>query len=89
MPLYGGALVGQVVYMAGNAKGCEVFAKRLPATELPTILLVERGGAQRRCPARSLIAQVLVPHLLEAAVADLDCAGGASSLRQTATSLRR
>ncbi len=50
VPLYGGALVGQVVYMKGNAKGCEVFEKRLPATELPTILLVERGGAQRRCP---------------------------------------
>ena len=46
VPLYGGTLVGQVVYLKGNAKGCNIFEKRLPATELPTILLVDRGGAQ-------------------------------------------
>ena len=45
VPLYGGTLVGQVVYEQGNAKGCDVFEKKLPATELPTILLVDRGGA--------------------------------------------
>ncbi|KAK9840728.1 hypothetical protein WJX81_000565 [Elliptochloris bilobata] len=43
VPLYGGTLVGQVVYVQGNAKGCSLFEKRLPATELPTILLVDRG----------------------------------------------
>ena len=45
VPLYGGTLVGQVVYQQGNAKGCDIFEKKLPATELPTILLVDRGGA--------------------------------------------
>lgn len=57
MPLYGGTLVGQVVYLKGNAKGCNIFEKRLPATELPTILLVDRGGAQHPLCTRALAKQ--------------------------------
>ena len=48
VPLYGGTLVGQVVYVPGNAKGCDIFEKKLTATELPTILLVDRGGAPNK-----------------------------------------
>lgn len=77
--------------MKGNAKGCEVFDKRLPATELPTILLVERGGARRGLPAGTLTLRVPRAALvcLGELCADVCCVGGAPSRRQTATSSRR
>ena len=43
MPLYGGALTGEIVYMENNKLGCNVFAKPLVPVTLPVFLLVDRG----------------------------------------------
>lgn len=51
MPLYGGTLTGAVVYagsLAGatDGLGCKEYGQPLPkpASGLPTVLLVDRGG---------------------------------------------
>ncbi len=43
MPLYGGALTGEIVYMENNKLGCNVFSKPLVPVTLPVFLLVDRG----------------------------------------------
>ncbi|KAK9804303.1 hypothetical protein WJX72_005862 [[Myrmecia] bisecta] len=45
VPLYGASLVGELVYLTANDKGCSVFDKHLTgkAGNLPVILLVDRG----------------------------------------------
>jgi hypothetical protein len=44
VPLYGGALTGEIVYMENNKLGCNVFERPLIQASLPVFLLVERGG---------------------------------------------
>jgi len=44
VPLYGGALTGEIVYMENNKLGCNVFEHPLVQTTLPVFLLVDRGG---------------------------------------------
>ena len=44
VPLYGGALTGEIVYMEANKLGCNVFERPLVAETLPVFLLVDRGG---------------------------------------------
>ncbi len=43
VPLYGGALTGEIVYMENNKLGCNVFSKPLVPVTLPVFLLVDRG----------------------------------------------
>jgi hypothetical protein len=43
VPLYGGALTGEIVYMENNKLGCNVFQKPLVPVTLPVFLLVDRG----------------------------------------------
>lgn len=43
VPLYGGALTGEIVYMENNKMGCNVFQKPLVPVNLPVFLLVDRG----------------------------------------------
>ncbi len=43
VPLYGGTLTGEVVYMEGNKLGCDVFERPLAPRALPLFLLVDRG----------------------------------------------
>ncbi|CAL8466083.1 g5619 [Coccomyxa elongata] len=43
VPLYGGALTGEIVYMENNKLGCSVLERPLVETTLPVFLLVERG----------------------------------------------
>ena len=50
VPLYGGALTGEIVYMENNKLGCNVFEHPLVQTTLPVFLLVERGGKLLNLP---------------------------------------
>lgn len=43
VPLYGGALTGEIVYMENNKLGCSVFERPLVPETLPVFLLVDRG----------------------------------------------
>ncbi|EFN56501.1 hypothetical protein CHLNCDRAFT_144100 [Chlorella variabilis] len=43
VPLYGGTLGGTVLYNSSNGLGCREFDSPLPAGDLPTVLLVDRG----------------------------------------------
>lgn len=43
VPLYGGALTGEIVFMENNKLGCDVFQKPLVPVTLPVFLLVDRG----------------------------------------------
>ncbi len=45
VPLYGGTLTGEIVYMENNKLGCNVFERPLVQAALPVFLLVDRGGA--------------------------------------------
>ena len=43
VPLYGGALTGEVVFAEANKLGCDVFERPLQQAALPVFLLVDRG----------------------------------------------
>ena len=47
VPLYGATLVGEVVHMSDNEKGCSRFSQNLVGkqNDLPVVALVHRGGA--------------------------------------------
>jgi hypothetical protein len=45
VPLYGASMDGEVVYVAGNPKGCSPFEKKFTSKKgMPIIVLVDRGG---------------------------------------------
>lgn len=45
VPLYGASMEGELVYPAGNPKGCSPFPKKFTSKKgLPVVLLVDRGG---------------------------------------------
>lgn len=44
VPLYGGTLTGEIVYMENNKLGCNVFERPLIQMDQPVFLLVDRGG---------------------------------------------
>ena len=57
MPLYGGALTGEIVYIENNKLGCNVFQKPLVPVTLPVFLLVDRGDCyfvEKVCFASSI-----------------------------------
>ena len=64
VPLYGGALTGEIVYMENNKLGCNVFEHPLVQTTLPVFLLVERGGKLLNLPEHSLSTISVAPALM-------------------------